>query len=235
MVFTRICNKQPRRSFKFIMANKKQETRSANIPANPGTSALKSRLYQYFRLSSSLLFAALVARWAVLFPLVGSKFLPGGIHEFLCYLMLYAGFFEIVWTYAFRGFKRTLLSRTLLKDVSFLYWVGILHFYDDYEHALVLKNISYSTFIVTLGLSQTYCHWCKLFKSPSKNRNTILWKIDTFLTLPILYLSEFYLLLLNVQTPNFHSYHWLEIVNKVVLIIFIPISLHAFRKQLSLY
>ncbi|SCU88110.1 LANO_0D01134g1_1 [Lachancea nothofagi CBS 11611] len=194
---------------------------------------VKARLYQYFRLSSSFLFAALGARWAILFPLVGLKFTPGGIHEFLCYLMVYAGVSEIVWTFVFHGLKRTIFSRTMLKDINLLYFVITMHFHDDYEHALVLKSIAYSTFIASLALSQTYCHWCKLFRAPSRSRRTVLWKIDTFATLPVLYLSEFYLLLLNLQTPSYHTYPWLQIVNKAVLVAFIPVSLHSFRKQVA--
>lgn len=217
------------------MASKKAQTRGATPEAGKKISPLKSRLYQYFRLSSSLLFVSLAARWVALFPLVGAKFLPGGIHEFLCYLMVYAGLFEIVWTLAFRGFKKTLFSRTFLKDVNFLYFVANLHFYDDYEHALVLRSICYSSFILTLGASQAYCHWCKLFKGSGKKRKTFLSIADTFATLPILYLSEFYLLLLNVQTPNFHSFPWLETLNKIVLVVFIPVCLHALKKEVALW
>ncbi|CEP62966.1 Keg1p LALA0_S06e07976g [Lachancea lanzarotensis] len=194
---------------------------------------VKARFYQYFRITSAFLYAALVARWAILYPLVGSKFLPGGIHEFLCYLMVYAGTLEMVWSFVFHGLKRTLFSRTMLKNTNLLYFVSVLHFYDDFEHAPVLKSEAYSSFIVALGLSQTYCHWCKLFRSPKYKRKTLLQKLDTFATLPVLYLSEGYLLLLNLQTPNFHTNAWLQIVNKTVLVAFIPICLHSLKKQVA--
>ncbi|SCU82958.1 LAFA_0D00980g1_1 [Lachancea sp. 'fantastica'] len=194
---------------------------------------VKARFYQYFRITSSFLYAALVARWAILYPLVGSKFLPGGIHEFLCYLIVYAATAEILWNFVFHGLTKTALSRTMLKNVNLLYFVGNFHFYDDYEHALVLKSGAYSSFIVALGLSQTYCHWCKLFRSPRHKRRTFLQTLDTFVTLPVLYLSEGYLLLLNLQTPNFHTDPWLQIVNKAVLVAFIPICLHSLKKQVT--
>lgn len=96
-------------------------------------------------------------------PLVGSRFLPGGIHEFLIYLMFCSSIMEVIWLLRFHGFKYGLLSRTFLKDLDFIYLVSVIHFYDDYEHALILKNASYSSFIISLSLSQAYCHWCKLF------------------------------------------------------------------------
>ncbi|SCU95477.1 LADA_0G15830g1_1 [Lachancea dasiensis] len=194
---------------------------------------VKARLYQYFRLTSAFLYASLFARWAILLPLVGIKFLPGGIHEFLCYLIFYAAAMEICWTFAFHGLKRTLISRTLLKDVNLLYFVANFHFHDDYEHALVLKTPAYSSFIATLSISQAYCHWCKLFRGPVQSRRTALWKLDTCVTLPLLYFSEFYLLILNLQTPNYHTVPWLLTVNKVVLIAFVPAALHCLKKQIA--
>ncbi|SCV04672.1 LAME_0H20318g1_1 [Lachancea meyersii CBS 8951] len=204
-----------------------------NKRASDEKRSVKARFYQYFRLTSTFLYVALVARWAILYPLVGSKFLPGGIHEFLCYLLIYAATSEMFWTTVFHGFLKSMFSRIVLKNVNLLYFVGNLHFHDDYEHAPVLKSAAYSSFIVTVGLSQTYCHWCKLFRSPKHSRKTVLQKIDTYVTLPIMYLSEGYLLLLNLQTPSFHTYPWLQTVNKAVLVAFIPICLHALRKQVA--
>lgn len=192
-----------------------------------------SRLYQYYRLSASFLFAALLARWLVLLPLVGTKFLPGGIHEYLCYLILYASFGELFCLFGFHGLFGALTSSTLLKNLNMLYFVAVMHFYDDYEHAPVLKNSSYSSFIIGLSFTQMYCHWKKLFKHTHGRKNSIWRKVDTLAMMPLFYLSEFYLLLLNVQNPNFHSTLPLDRLNKFVLVVFIPLSLHMFKKQIS--
>ncbi|EJS43873.1 YFR042W [Saccharomyces arboricola H-6] len=191
------------------------------------------KLYQYYQLSTSFLYAALLARWLILMPLVGSRFLPGGIHEFFIYLMLCSSVVETLWLFKFYGLKNGLLSRTFLKDLNFIYLVRVIHFYDDYEHALILKNASYSSFIICLSLSQAYCHWCKLFKRKGVKERTVIWKINTYITLPILYLSEFALLLLNIQVKNYHSTPTLEIINRAVLLAFFPILLTAYKKLLT--
>lgn len=165
-------------------------------------------------------------------PLVGSRFLPGGIHEFLIYLMLCSSIVETIWLLKFHGVKNGILSRTFLKDLNFIYLVMVIHFHDDYEHALILKNSSYSSFIICLSLSQAYCHWCNLFKRKGAKKRTLIWKANTFITLPILYLSEFALLLLNIQVKNYHSTPTLDVINRVVLLAYFPILLTAYKKLL---
>ncbi|SCW02928.1 LAFE_0F17370g1_1 [Lachancea fermentati] len=198
------------------------------------SSRFSVRLYQYYRLSSSFLYAALLARWTILLPLVGSKFLPGGIHQFLCYLLIFTSTFDLFWNAKFHGIKSLFRSRTTLKDLNFFYFVAVMHFHDDYEHAPVLKNTSYSCFIIGLAFTQMYYHWCKLFKASSRPKRSVWWRMDSFLMMPLLYSSEFYLLMLNLQMPNYHLSTQLETLNKVLLVLFIPVSLHAFKKQISL-
>ncbi|CAI4061141.1 hypothetical protein SKDZ_06G1100 [Saccharomyces kudriavzevii ZP591] len=198
-----------------------------------GSIRLVHKLYQYYQLSTSFLYAALLARWLILMPLVGSRFLPGGIHEFLIYLVLCSSVVETLWLLKFYGFRNGLYSRTFLKDLNFIYLVRVIHFYDDYEHALVLKNASYSSFIICLSLSQAYCHWCKLFKRKGVKERTLVWRANTFITLPILYLSEFALLILNIQVKNYHSTPTLDIINRAVLLAYFPILLTAYKKLLS--
>lgn len=192
------------------------------------------KLYQYYQIATVFLYCALLARWIILQPLVGSKFLPGGIHEFLIYLLGISSIIELFWQVLFHGILNGLLARTALKDFNFLYFVGVMHFYDDYEHALVLKNTSYSSFIISVGFTQAYCHWHKLFKGGrfvSKRSN--FWKINSYVMLPLMYTSEFYLLLLNVQNPNFHSTPLLDKTNRVILVSFFPIAITAYKKYLS--
>lgn len=190
------------------------------------------KIYQYYQLSTSFLFAALLARFIVLAPLVSLRFLPGGIHEFLIYLILYATIGEIFWLFKFRGVKNGIFSRTFIKDLNFLYFVLVMHFYDDYEHALILKNMAYSYFIVGLSTSQGYYHWTQIFKRAGFKERTLLWKIYTYVSLPLLYFSEFYLLLLNVQNPGYHTTPLLNKINKVVLVLFFPIALSLYKKQI---
>lgn len=193
-----------------------------------------SKLYQYYQLTSSFLFVALASRWLILFPLVGVRFLPGGIHEFLIYLLLGSSLVEIMWLFVFRGLSGAFRKRTIYKDLNFLYVVLVFHFHDDYEHALVLKNISYSVFIVSLGLSQAYCHGTQLFKrAPNHRRKTTVWKLNTFIVLPALYISEFCLLLLNLQFPNYHSTEFLKVVNQFVLVVYFPVALVCYRKLIA--
>lgn len=198
-------------------------------------SRIVSKLYQYYRISNAFLYAALFTRWLILFPLVGGRFLPGGIHEFLIYLMAYSTVGEIGWLFKFRPFKRALLSRTMLKDLTFINFMLSLHYYDDYEHALVLRNISYSVFIVSLGLSQCYVHSSQLFKrgerTSSSSHRSLVWKVYFYVLLPVMYISEFNLLLLNVQYPSFHKLPWLNFINEGILIAFFPIAISCWRKQ----
>ena len=192
------------------------------------------RLYQYYQIATSFLYFALLARWIILFPLVGKRFLPGGIHEFLIYLMFFSSIIEILWLLKFRGVKGTVINRTFLKDLNFMFFVGVMHFYDDYEHALVLKNIAYSVFVVSLSCDQCYSHLTKLFKRESGGqRRSLWWKLDSFLAMPILYLSEFYLLLLNIQNPNFHSTPLLNQINNIVLVLYLPIAITLYRQHLK--
>ncbi|AET38295.1 Keg1p Ecym_2579 [Eremothecium cymbalariae DBVPG len=210
--------------------NRKQPPKSA-IKQHNQTIIIK--LYQYFRLSSAFLYCTLLARWLILYPLVGNKWLPGGIHEYLIYLLLYSFTFELVWQLKFFGFYRLLTSRSTLKCINFLYFVISMHFYDDYEHAVALKNISYSGFIVGLGFNQAYYHCKRLFKQRARKSNRFWLKANTFVWLPLLYISEFYLLLLNIQNPNFHSIPIHDIINKIVLVGFIPISLQCYKMEIS--
>lgn len=195
---------------------------------------LTAKLYQYYQLTTSFLYVALLARWIIIFPLVGVKFLPGGLHEFLIYLLFFSSLFEILWLFVFRGIKGTFRSRTLLKDLNFLYFVLVFHFNDDYEHALVLKNISYSLFIVSVSLSQTYCHAIQIFKrGPNYKRKTLLWKLDTFILMPVLYCSEFSLFLINQRFPNFHTTKEIDQFTKFILVIFFPLALSCYRKHIA--
>lgn len=189
------------------------------------------KFYQLYHISAAFLSAALVIRWLILFPLVGSKFLPGGIHEFLCYTMVYCSVCDLIWCFGFHGFVGGLCSATFVKNMNLLYFVVVMHYYDDYEFALVLKNITYSTFIIGLGSSQAYYHCCKLFKGYQRRKKSIIWKFNTLFMLPLVYISELYLLLLNVQNPSFHSTPLLDIINKVLLVTFLPIALSFYRCQ----
>ncbi|AMD22677.1 HHL093Cp [Eremothecium sinecaudum] len=192
------------------------------------------KIYQYYRLSCAFLFLALFARWLVLFPLVSSKWLPGGIHGFLTYLLGLSAVGEILWVLRYHGIVGGLKTGTFWKSCNFLYFVMAMHFYDDYEHAPILKDLSYSIFIVSLALNQAYFHYRKLFKSTGSRRS--LWrKIDMFALLPALYASEFYLLLLNVQNHNFHTSPGLDKLNKAVLIAYIPVALHCYKVQLQAF
>ena len=215
-------------------------------------SKLVRKLYQYYRISNTFLYAALFTRWLILFPLVGGKFLPGGMHMFLIKLMIYSTAGEIVWLFKFRSWKRAILSRTMLKDFNFIFVILTLHYRDNYEYALVLRNISYSLFIVSLALSQCYVHCSNLFKQepPRRTNNnntndnnnavvlrtsskkmTILFKIYSFVILPTMYTSEFNLLLLNVQYSNFNNLPWLQLINKIILVLFIPVVLTCWKRQ----
>ncbi|GAV54641.1 hypothetical protein ZYGR_0AN01090 [Zygosaccharomyces rouxii] len=194
--------------------------------------SMVSKLYQWYQICTTFLYLALLARWIILLPLVGSKFLPGGIHEFLCHLMVWSSMAELVWLLKFHGFKKGFQSRTLVKCLNFFYFVTVLHFHDDYEHALVLKNTSYSSFIIGLSLTQAYSHWCKLFKRGFVSKRSLFYRLETWIWMPLLYISEFYLLLLNVQNPNFHSTPVLDRINKVILVLFFPIALTLYKRQL---
>lgn len=215
-------------------------------------SKLVRKLYQYYRISNTFLYAALFTRWLILFPLVGGKFLPGGMHMFLIKLMIYSTAGEIVWLFKFRSWKRAILSRTMLKDFNFIFVILTLHYRDNYEYALVLRNVSYSLFIVSLALSQCYVHCSNLFKQEpprrtnnnntndnnntvvlrtSSKKTTILSKIYSFAILPTMYTSEFNLLLLNVQYSNFDNLPWLQLINKIILVLFIPVVLTCWKRQ----
>lgn len=216
-------------------------------------SKLVRKLYQYYRISNTFLYAALFTRWLILFPLVGGKFLPGGMHMFLIKLMIYSTAGEIVWLFKFRSWKRAVLSRTMLKDFNFIFIILTLHYRDNYEYALVLRNVSYSLFIVSLALSQCYVHCSNLFKQEpprrtndnntndnnnntvvlrtSSKKTTILSKIYSFVILPTMYTSEFNLLLLNVQYSNFNNLPWLQLINKIILVLFIPVVLTCWKRQ----
>ncbi|QLL33058.1 hypothetical protein HG536_0D05790 [Torulaspora globosa] len=192
---------------------------------------LVARLYQLSHISSGFLYVALLARWLIILPLAGSRFLPGGIHEFLCGLLIYSSVLEILWLVKFRGVVGGVMTRTFLKDVNFLYFVVVMHYYDDYEHAPVLKNASYSSFIIGLACTQAWSHWRSLFRRSVDGRRSRVEKVDTYLMMPLLYLSEMYLLLLNVQNPGFHSFPLLEKINKAVLVIFLPVALSVYKYQ----
>lgn len=205
-----------------------------NSSLKMATGKFVNRLYQYYQLSTSFLYLALLSRWIILFPLVGTRFLPGGIHGFLIYLLFISSVVEIFWLFKFRGFKGIFRKRTIYKDLNFLYVVLVLHFYDDYEHALVLKNISYSIFIISLSCSQAYCHGTQLFKrAPNYKRKTLMWKFDTFVSLPVLFISEFCLLLLNLQFPNYHTTKELDLFNKFILVIYFPFALTCYKKYIA--
>ncbi|CAL9728503.1 beta-1,6-glucan synthesis-associated protein Keg1p [Monosporozyma unispora] len=206
-------------------------------------SRIVSKLYQYYRITNAFLYAALFTRWLILFPLVGGKFLPGGIHKFLISVMVYSTLGEIGWLFKFRTWKRAVLSRTMLKDLTFINFIATLHYHDDYEHALVLRNISYSLFIVSLALSQCYVHCSQLFKKDSPrqgstavlptthNGKSMVWKLYSYVVLPIMYISEFNLLLLNIQYPSYHKMPRLEVVNKIILVLFFPLAITCWKKQ----
>ena len=218
-------------------------------------SKLIRKLYQYYRITNAFLYAALFTRWLILYPLVGGKFLPGGTHMFLINLMIYSTVGEMVWLFKFRSWRNAILSRTMLKDLNFIYIILTLHYRDNYEYALVLRNISYSLFIVSIALSQCYVHCSNLFKrvpprninrsnttTTTNNNNTdaaiafsnqksIISQIYSYLILPIMYTSEFNLLLLNVQYSDFNNLPWLQLINKTILVLFIPIVLTCWKRQ----
>ncbi|AAS53618.1 AFR247Wp [Eremothecium gossypii ATCC 10895] len=204
------------------------------IPGKPAhtPNSMVSRAYQFYRLSCMFLYAALVARWLALFPLVGTRWVPGGIHGFLIYLLGGSAVLEVLWMIWFYRFTKGLWTRTLLKCANMLYFVAVMHFYDDYEHAPVLKNIGYSIFILSIGMNQALHHGGRLFRG-RRRRRSWWWRSDTFVLQPALYISQFYLLLLNVQNPSFHSTPKLDIINRTVLVAYVPLALQCFRRQLT--
>ncbi|KAL3231435.1 hypothetical protein RNJ44_00470 [Nakaseomyces bracarensis] len=192
------------------------------------------KIFQLYQLQGAFLYLALLLRWLVLMPLVGSRFLPGGIHEFLIYLLGVTSIFDILWGVYFRGFVGGVLNRNTLKSLNYLLVIANLHFYDDYEHAPLLRTSAYSSFIIALSLFESYQHWCKLFKrGPNHKRKTTYWKFISLFIVPVLFLSEFYLLLLNLNTPNFHMSDSLESFDKFILVIYFPVALTAYKKYLS--
>lgn len=192
------------------------------------------KIFQLYQLQGAFLYLALLMRWLVLMPLVGSRFLPGGIHEFLCYLLGIASIFDILWSLYFRGPVGGILNRITLKSVNYLIVIANLHFYDDYEHAPILRSAAYSTFIITVSLFESYQHWCRLFKrGPNHKWRTGYWKFISYVIAPSLYLTEFYLLLLNLRIPNFHMTKSLEFLDKCILVIYFPVALTAYKKYLS--
>lgn len=196
-----------------------------------GPSKIVVKLYQFFHISTAFLYCALLIRWMVLIPLTSTRFLPGGIHEFLCYLMIYSSIGSILWWVKFQGLNKRLLNRHNLKNINLIYFVAVMHFYDDYEHSPVLKNSSYSTFIVGLSLTQMYHHWCKIFKTKKTNTNSrsMIQRINLYVAIPLLYISEFYLLLLNTEIDNYHNGPNVVLLNKAVLVTFIPLCMHLYR------
>lgn len=210
------------------------------------------KLYQYYRITNAFLYGALFTRWLILYPLIGGKFLPGGIHMFLIKLMIYSTVGELIWLFKFRSWGKAIFSRTMLKDLNFINIIVTLHYKDNHEYALVLRNVSYSLFIMSLALSQCYVHCSNLFKKERprninrdntsnndnpdvvmtvSNRKSTISQIYSYLLLPILYTSEFNLLLLNVQYSDFNDLLWLQLINKVILVLFIPIVLTCWKRQ----
>ncbi|QEU58790.1 Keg1 [Kluyveromyces lactis] len=190
------------------------------------------KLYQFFHISSAFLYCALLVRWLVLLPLVSRKYLPGGIHRFLCCLMVYSAIGNILWWVKMRGLAWSIFNRHNLKNINLIYLVAILHFYDDFEHSPVLKNTSYSSFIVGLSFTQMYYHWNRIFKGPSLEpqcSKSLASRINAFIMIPLVYLSEFYLLLLNTEIDNYHNGPKTVLFNKFVLVVFIPLCLHLYK------
>ncbi|KAH3900829.1 Keg1p SCDLUD_002282 [Saccharomycodes ludwigii] len=188
-----------------------------------------SKLYQLSRLITLILYTTLLGRWIGLIILVDVKFLPGGIHEFLCNILVFSSALELFWMLVVFHYINWF---TLLKNLNFIYIVVALNFWDDYEHAPLLKTYSYSIFIIGLSLSQMYCHWRKLFKSGNTNSKSLQFLLNKWIWSPSLYISEYYLLLLNMhQYRNFHNTLALETFNKIVVVIYLPILLFvAFQK-----
>lgn len=192
------------------------------------------KIFQLYQLQGTFLYLALLMRWLVLMPLVGSRFLPGGIHEFFCYLLAITSISDILWSLYFRGFIGGMLNKITLKSLNYLIVIGNLHFYDDYEHAPLLRSAAYSIFIITVSLFESYQHWCKLFKrGPNHKWKTGYWMFISYFILPCLYLAEFYMLLLNLRIPNFHMTDSLELFDKFILVIYFPVALTAYKKYLS--
>ncbi|KAK5778919.1 hypothetical protein RI543_003847 [Arxiozyma heterogenica] len=166
--------------------------------------------------------------------------------------MIYSTVGELIWLFKFRSWRKAIFSRTMLKDLNFINIIVTLHYKDNYEYALVLRNVSYSLFIMSLALSQCYVHCSNLFKKERprninrdntsnnynpdvvmtvSNRKSIISQIYSHLLLPIMYTSEFNMLLLNVQYSDFNDLLWLQLINKVILVLFIPIVLTCWKRQ----
>ena len=78
------------------------------------------KLYQFFHISSAFLYCALLVRWLVLLPLVSRKYLPGGIHRFLCCLMVYSAVGNILWWIKMRGLAWSIFNRHNLKNINLI-------------------------------------------------------------------------------------------------------------------
>ncbi|KAL6946264.1 hypothetical protein ACO0RG_000410 [Hanseniaspora osmophila] len=190
-----------------------------------------SKLYQYYRLTASILYACLLLRCLTILFLVGPKYLPNMIHEFLCYLMVIYSCIELFFMiFVFRSIKFI----PLVKCIDFLYFVVVLNFHDDYEHAPILKNMSYPIFIITMSIVQIFEHWTKLFKTHrmSKRNNSMFGKLRENIITPVMVISQFYLFILNLHKyDNYHTTDTLDKLNNVVLVLYIPIALFLFKNR----
>lgn len=197
-------------------------------PSSSPQDSLVARFVFWFNAAAATLWWCCLGRWALLLPLVGRRFLPGGIAEFFQVLALFPALSHLLrwFLLGYRSYadENQLWSLVFAAKAIYICY-GVI-----FPSPLIAKHSSYSVLIVSWGLQILSLYSYKALRSVGlADRPWIrsAYLNLAFFTFPASTVAEMILIFLSLAFTDDDS--WAELFNKAVLVAYIPVSYFAWQ------
>lgn len=189
----------------------------------------KLRVVFFFDIASATLWFCCLCRFLILLPLVGRRFLPGGI----------ADFFHIVAVLPLLDFlvvnllaKDTYSLNDLWSLLNGIRMVGLCYGV-IFPHPKIAKHTSYSFLILSWCIQNVIDSTYYSFKVKTRSSPMFLFRLHHlhfYITFPMAFVSELVLVFLSLV---FVENKWHEMVLEALVLVYVPAGYFTFRYLLG--
>lgn len=188
----------------------------------------KLKVVFFYNVVAATLWSCCLGRFVILLPLVGRKFLPGGM----------ADFFHVVATFPLLGFFVVNLFGRNVYSASDLWsflngvrmvWIcyGVI-----FPHPKIARHISYSSLILSWCIQNIVDSSYYAFKVKTRTSPAFLFWLHHhifFLTFPLAFISEFILVFLSLKLVGIK---WHRIAIELCVLSYVPLGYFTFQHLL---
>lgn len=184
------------------------------------------RVLFLFNAASATLWWCCLGRFLILLPLVGRRFLPGGIAEFfqvisLSHILGHFVRYLVGYGAESRQSRRYLWSLVYAVKACYICYVVI------FPHPQIAKHVTYSVLILCWSLQLLTAYTFHALRSVNVKYAWLTWAYEYLprLILPISSIAEMILIFLSLAYSADDS--WIELINKSVLVAYVPVMYFA--------